>query len=91
MLELVKSSYFPKIIFSFIDEKIKLKILKYNKKLQNNMDINLINYKFFSKKYIINDGNGKIKIYDGFLGSLIFEGEKLMEKKRGKYIIVLEI
>ena len=80
MLDNIKSSYFSKIIFSFIDEKIKLKILKYNKKMQNNIGINLINYKFFSKKYIINEGNGKIKIYDGFLDSLIFEGEYLNGK-----------
>ena len=53
MLDNIKSSYFFRIIFSFIDENVKLKLVKYNTKLQNKLDINLINYKFFSKKYII--------------------------------------
>ena len=46
MLKNVKSSYFIKIIFSFIYEKQKLKLIKYNKSLQDNMNISLINYKF---------------------------------------------
>ena len=36
MLENIKSSFFIKIIFSFLDEKTKLKLVKYNKCLQNN-------------------------------------------------------
>ena len=46
MFEKIKSSFFIKIIFSFLDEKTKLKLLKYNKSLQNFININLINYKF---------------------------------------------
>ena len=46
MLKNVKSSYFKRIIFSFMDEKQKLKLIKYNKSLQDNMNISLINYKF---------------------------------------------
>ena len=42
-MENIKSSFFMKIIFSFLDEKIKLKLVKYNKSLQNNININLIN------------------------------------------------
>ena len=34
MLEYVKSSYFSKIVFSFVDEKQKLKLIKCNKNLQ---------------------------------------------------------
>ena len=34
MLENIKSSYFVKIVFSIVDEKKKLKLIKYNKKLQ---------------------------------------------------------
>ena len=34
MLENVKSSYFAKIVFSFIDEKQKLKLVKRNKNIQ---------------------------------------------------------
>ena len=53
MLGNIKSTYFTKIIFSYTEERIKLEIIKYNKSLQNFMDINLINYKIFSGKYII--------------------------------------
>ena len=42
-----------KKIFTFVDEKIKLDIIKYNKNMQNIMNINLTNYQFYSKKYII--------------------------------------
>ena len=45
MLENIKSSFFIKIIFSFLDNKTKLKLMKYNKSLQNKIDISLINYK----------------------------------------------
>ena len=51
---------FKKFIFkiffpfnSFVEETIKLDLIKYNKNLQNKLDINLINYKLLSEKYII--------------------------------------
>ncbi len=40
-----------KIIFSFINESIKLKIIINNKKLQNKLNVNIQNYKKISKKY----------------------------------------
>ena len=52
MLKNIKSSYFNTIIFSYIDERQKLKIIKCNKSLQKNMNISIINYKFFSERYI---------------------------------------
>ena len=52
MLENIKSIYFKKIIFSLLDEKAKLKIVKYNKNLQKQLDIETINYFVFTKKYI---------------------------------------
>ena len=76
MLENSKSIYFIKKLFTFVDEKTKLDIIKYNKNMQNIMDINLINYKFYSRKYIVyeKNGNGK-EYYDD--GKLRFEGEYL--------------
>ena len=59
MLKNVKSSYFTQLIFSDISEGRKLKLLKHNKNLQKEMNINLINYKFFSQRYIIYDSNRK--------------------------------
>ena len=57
----IKSSYFTKIIFSYIDEKRKLKLIKYNKNIKNKLDIHLVNYKFLSGKYFIFEPNGKGK------------------------------
>ena len=53
MLNAIKATYFYKVLFSFLREKTKLKIAKYNKNLQNKIDITLNNYKFFTNKYIV--------------------------------------
>ena len=53
MLKHFKISYFLRVLFSCIDEKQKLKLIKYNKSLQDIMNINLINYKYFSERYLI--------------------------------------
>ena len=53
LLEKIEIVYFSRILFSHLEEKIKLKLIKYNKKLQNIMYIKLINYKFYSGKYVI--------------------------------------
>jgi len=86
MLENIKSSYFNKIIFSFIEDSRKLKIIKYNKRLQNEIDISLINYKLFSGRYIVFETKEKIKgkEYFGYDDLLIFEGEYLNGKRNGK-------
>jgi len=60
MLE-IKSSYILKIIFSNINEKSKLNIIRYNKTLQNKLDINIMNYKIFGRKYFIADKMEKMK------------------------------
>ena len=46
MLRKTKSIYFIKRLFTLVDEKNKLNIIKYNKNMQNIMDINLTNYKY---------------------------------------------
>ena len=84
MLENIKSSFFIKIIFSFLDEKTKLKLLKYNKSLQNNIDIYLINYRIFKNRYIIYDENGRGSEYNGINEKLIFKGEYLNGERNGK-------
>ena len=83
MLDNIKSSYYPRIIFSFVDERIKLILIKYNKKLQNQIDISLINYINFSRKYIIKEENGKGKEYNGINNRLIYDGEFLNGKRNG--------
>ena len=82
MLKNVKSFYILRIIFSFLNEKQKLKIIKYNKNLQQNINISLINYKVFSNKIIIYEQNGKGK--ECFEGNLIYEGEYLNGERNGK-------
>ena len=83
MLEKIKSSYIVKIIFSYIDEKTKLKLVKRNKNLQKRLNINVINYKILSEKYIIYETKEKGKEYD-YEGDLIYEGEFLDGKRHGK-------
>ena len=61
MLDSIKTIYFFQKIFSYIDDKTKLNIVKYCKNLQNKININLINYKVFSGRYIIYEANGKGK------------------------------
>ena len=52
MLKKIKSIFFTRILFSTLEEKIKLDIIKYNKNLQNMLSLTLINYKRVSGKYI---------------------------------------
>ena len=47
-----------KLIYTFMEEAQKLKILRYNKNLQKAIDISIINYKFFSERYIIFGSKG---------------------------------
>ena len=63
--------------------KQKLELIKYNKSLQETLNINLFNYKFFSRRYIEYELNGKGKEFN-FDGDLLFEGEYLNAKRNGK-------
>ena len=83
MFQKTKSMYFIKRLFTFVDEKNKLDIIKYNKNMQNILDISLINYKTFSGRYILYGENGKGKEYN-YKGRLMFEGEYLNRKRNGK-------
>ena len=84
LLEKIKSIFFSRILLSHLDEKIKLKLIKYNKSLQYKIDIKLINYKFYTGKYIIYETNIKGKEYDGYTDVLLFEGEYLNGERNGK-------
>ena len=57
MMDIIKSSYFYKEVFSYVNEKTKLKIAKYNKNIQKKIDINNNNYKYFTGKYIVFENN----------------------------------
>ena len=83
LYEKIKSKLINKIIFSKMKERIKLKIIKYNKKLQKKLDINLINYKHFLCKYIIYETKNKGKEYD-YYDNMIFYGEYIHGERHGK-------
>ena len=70
--------------FFFLTTYKKLELMKYNKNLQNICKISIINYKFASGKYIIEEKNGKVKEYEGNSDNSIYEGEYLKGKKNGK-------
>ena len=74
MLKNIKSSYLIKLIFVYLDERQKLKLVEQIKNIQKNLDIGIINYKFFSGKYIIYESNGIGKEYKAKDDKLIFEG-----------------
>ena len=68
----------------FLQEAKKLKLIKYNKSLQKIFDINIINFKYFSRKYIIYESNGIGKEYFGYDNQLIYEGGFLNGERNGK-------
>ena len=84
LLEKIKGINIIKILFSNLNEKIKLKTIKYNKKLQKINDINLNDYKNFSGRYIKYDLDGKGKEYFSDNGRSIYEGEYLNGERYGK-------
>ena len=86
MLKNIKSIYYIKLIFYYLQEKRKLYLIKYNKNLQNLIDINLLIYKIFSGRYIIYQNNSQIKgkEYNSYNDKLIFEGKFLNGERHGK-------
>ena len=61
MLKGIKSNYIIQYIFFLLNQNRKLKLVKYNKNLQNKLTINLDDYKNLSRKYIIFEKNEKKK------------------------------
>ena len=82
MMENIKSEFFLEKLFFQLETKRKLKLVKYNKNLQNIIGINLTNYKIFSGKEIIYETNTKGKEY--FYEILIYEGGFLHGERNGK-------
>ena len=83
LFENIKSKYIIIKIFSYIDEKVKLKSIKNNKRLQKKNGIGLINYKFFSGRYIIYETKTKGKEFYGYNDRMLFEGEYLNGERNG--------
>ena len=83
MLGLINSYYITKIVFSYANEGQKLKIVKYTKNLQKDLDITILNYKLYKGKYIIYETKRNGKEYNKY-DKLVFEGEYLNGERNGK-------
>ena len=86
MLINIRSSYILIKIISNISERQKLKLVKYNKKIQYKIDINLLNYKLFSGKYIVYSTKRNGKEYSSYNDELLFKGEYIKGERNGKGI-----
>ena len=84
MIKMVNSYFILKEIFIYINYRSKLKIILYNKSLLNILDINIIDYRRISGRYIIGERNGQGKEYNSYNDQLIFEGQYLNGKRTGK-------
>ena len=82
--KLIRSKYILKKILSFLDEKKKLIMIKYNKVFTKFLDITIEQYKKISGRLKINGINGYGKEYDLEKMNLIFKGFYLNGKKNGK-------
>ena len=83
MLDNIKSEYFIKNIFSIVNIKLKFKLAKYNKILQNKLELDLIDYRMMGSRYIEYNSNGIGKEYNSE-NKLIYEGEYLNGQRNGK-------
>ena len=78
----IKSFYITRDIFSLLDKKIKLGIIRYNKSLQKICEIDIDDFLKLSGRYIVFDINGEGKEYT-LNEELIFKG-KYSKGKRVK-------
>ena len=83
MLKKIKSTFFVKLLFTFLHEKIKLKMVKYNKNMQKQIDISIINYKLFTGNFIIYESKGQGEEYN-YINELIYVGEYKNGERNGK-------
>ena len=82
----IKSLYLINKIFSYTNEKQKLKIIKYNKHLQKNINISIINYKHFQGKYITYREKGEGEEYLGYDNKQLYVGGFKNGERNGKGI-----
>ena len=82
----IKSFDIIEEIFSFLDQKEKLKIIIYNKELQKELRVSIQDYKNINGRYKIGGKNGKGREFALDTNKLMFEGEYLNGKrnKEGK-------
>ena len=84
MVKRIKSLFLLKTIFSYLPQEVKFKLVRNNKAYQKKINLNFLDYKLFSGKYIIYEEKGKVKEYNSYTDDLIFEGGYLNNKRNGK-------
>ena len=82
-LEKIRCKYILQNVFSFIEKKTGLQIVKYNKDLQKKLNIRLSSYKKLSETFIIYDSKTKGKEYNSKNKQLVFEGDFIHGKRNG--------
>ena len=79
----IKSEYIQQGIFEYLNEKQKISLIIYNKRIQNIFRIDIKDYKNMSGKIRIIEKNGKGREYTLYK-ELRFEGEYINGKRNGK-------
>ena len=82
-MDKIRSLNIKKKIIFLLDENRKLDLIKYNKSLQNKINLSLINYKLFNNRYVIYGDNEISKEYN-INEKLIYEGLYSKGKRNGK-------
>ena len=82
MLNKIKSKYILQNVFVHINNIQKLNTLRFNKKIQNRLELNIIDYKRLSGKYKILKNN-ELKIYNIYNDELLFAGQYSNGNKNG--------
>ena len=85
-IENINSQYIIQFIFSYIEKRRELDIIKLNKKLKQKLEVNIEDYKKESKRYKVIGEDGIERVYLLKDNVLIFEGKYLNGKKNGKGI-----
>ena len=83
LTSIIKSKFIIGKIFSLLNQTQKLYIIKYSKKCQNLLDINIEDYINYSGKYIIGGKNGYGKVLRLDNNQTVFEVEYIIKKKNG--------
>ena len=81
MLKNIKSFFVIKKLFSYISDKYKLDLIKYNKIFQKKFSLNILDYRYHSGKYINYVSDSIIEEYNSYNDELIFIGGKLNGKR----------
>ena len=84
MLKSFKSAFFLKELLNCLITKKLLKLIKYNKSLQKEMDLGIIDYKSFSRRFIVYESKANVVEVLAINDSVLYKGEFLHGERSGK-------